>query len=199
MQEQKVSKIRNWVKKLGLWNMFFLTLFAGVAVVALGVVLYTYRKLPLATHRESTTGFPIQAIGIKVESVEAEWKSSKGNARLELRTAYYPSATIRLAPGNGSGVMLVRFLNPRQEMVGELFSIPYRDGQFVKRDDVNIKAEGLSANVIMEGGYADRDSYLLHCLNEQESLWRVCVWQQPEGAGNTAYLGYKTVTATPAQ
>lgn len=199
MQEQKVSKAPQWLKKIRWWNLFFLAAFGGVLLVALAVVLYTYRDLPLAEHRESSTGFPVNGAGIRLADVQGEWKSSKGNARMELRTAYYPQATLTLAPGGGSGVFLVRFLNNKHEQTGEIFNIPYRDGQFVRKDDVNIKAEGLNATVQMEGGYSDHDSYMLHCLNEQEFLWRVCVWQQPEGTRDTIYLGYRTIPALPIQ
>ena len=51
--------------------------------------------------------------------------------------------------------------------------------------------------MLIERGFADDDAYLMHCLNEEEPLWRVYVWQQPEGTRNAYLMGYRTISAPP--
>lgn len=194
MQEQKAGKIRNFLKKIKWMNLIFLTGCAGVILIAAGAVLYGYRNLPTASWRESHTDFPIRGVGLAIDELKAEWKSSKGNKRLELRTAYYPEATITLQSGKGSGRLFIRFCNPSGVHVGDIISVPYREGQFVKNNDVMFNAEGTSAQVRLESGYSDKSDYMLHRLNEEESLWRVQVWQQPSEQRTTYYLGYATIT-----
>ena len=198
MQEQKASKIGKLIRRIGIWNLVFLILFGGVLVVALGVAVYSSRNIPTSEWRETERYYRRGgAENIELQNIETGWKSSKGNARLELRTAYYPSAKLTIAGGKSSGRLLIRFQDSRNQQQGDTLSLSYRDGKFVPRKDVDIQAENNTATVLLERGFVDDDSYLLHCLNEEEPLWRVYVWQQPEGTKNAYLLGYRTITALP--
>ena len=106
MQEQKASKIGKLIRRIGIWNLVFLILFGGVLVVALGVAVYSSRNIPTSEWRESERYYRRGgAENIVLQNIETGWKSSKGNARLELRTAYYPSAKLTIAGGKSSGLV----------------------------------------------------------------------------------------------
>ncbi len=198
MQEQKATKIGKLIRKIGIKNLIYLSLFGCIMVVALGVVLYSYRHIPVAEWREYSSGFPrAGAEGVVLQDVQATWNSAKGNARMELRTAYYPSATLTLSGTKGSGMLLVHFADSKNRQRGDTLSLAYKDGKFVPRKDVDIQAENETATVLIETGFGDEASYLLHCLNEEEPLWRVYVRQRPQGSGETYLLGYRTITALP--
>lgn len=197
MQEQNEAKEEKKRKKIGKWDIVFMSLFGMVVLGVLGLLYYTYRHIPLSEWREYSSKFPIQGIDLKLESIQAEWHNAKGNARMELRTAYYPSATLTLGGGNGTGMIYVRFMNHQKVQQGHLVALPYRDGKFVAQKDAIIRAEGNTATVLLEGGFSDPADYTLHRLNEQEKLWRVYVWQRPDNTQNTYLLGYKTISVTP--
>lgn len=198
MQEQKATKIGKLIRRIGIKNLIYLSMFGCIMVVALSVVLHTYRHIPVAEWREISSGFPrVGAEGVVLQDVQTAWNSSKGNARLELRTVYYPSATLTLGGEKGSGMLLVNFVDSKNRQRGDTLSLAYKDGKFIARKDVDIQAENETATVLIETGFGDRDSYLLHCLNEEEPLWRVYVRQRPQGSGETYLLGYRSIAALP--
>ena len=194
MQEQNAESKVGLLKKIGLMNLIWLTMFAGMVLVVLAAVAYTYRKVPTAHWRESGDKLPLRAVELSIEDFKARWNNAKGNARLELRTNYYPSATITLGNGNGSGMLMVKFVDKRYEQHGAVIAIPYKDGQFVSQNDFNLKAEGKTAEVLLEYGYKDTNEYRLHQLTEEEPLWRAQLFQRPAGAQQTYFLGYTTIS-----
>lgn len=194
MQEQNAESKVGLLKKIGIMNLIWLTMFAGMVLVVLAAVAYTYRKVPTAHWRESGDKLPLKAVDLSVDDFKARWNNAKGNARLELRTNYYPSATITLGNGNGSGMLMVKFVDKRYEQHGAVIAIPYKDGQFVPQNDFNLKAEGKTAEVLLEYGYKDTNEYRLHQLTEEEPLWRAQLFQRPAGAQQTYFLGYTTIS-----
>lgn len=194
MQEQKAETKVGLLKKIGIMNLIWWTMFVGIVLVVLVAVAYTYRKVPTAHWRESGDKLPMRAVELSIEDFKASWHNAKGNARLELRTSYYPSATITLGNGTGRGMLMVKFVDKRHVQHGAVIVIPYRDGQFVPQNDFNLKAEGKTAEVLLEGGYKDIHEYRLHQLTEEEPLWRAQLFQRPLGAQQTYYLGYTTIS-----
>lgn len=194
MQEQKAEIRTGLLKKIGIMNLVWWTMFAGIVLVVLAAVAYTYRKVPTAHWRESGDKLPLRAVELTIEDFKARWNNAKGNPRLELRTSYYPCADIKLGDGSGSGMLMVKFVDKRYEQHGAVIAIPYRDGQFVPQQDFNLKAEGKTAEVLLEGGYNDAQAYRLHQLTEEEPLWRAQLFQRPLGAQQTYYIGYTTIS-----
>ncbi|MBR5894225.1 MAG: hypothetical protein IKZ13_01635 [Akkermansia sp.] len=195
MQEQNEKKSRKILNKIGAKGLICVSLFAGIMVIVLGAVLYSYRHIPTSEWREANSGFPAKGIDIEIEELSGEWKSAKGNSRLELRTAYYPCVHITLSDDcKGSGLLFARFYTPNRRQQGSTITIPYRDGQFTPSNDMMIQTNGKKATVLLMEGYSDRQSYVLHQLNEQEALWKMMLWQQPAGTRNAILLGYTTLT-----
>lgn len=193
MQEQKAKTRWLFLKKIGIKNLVWLTMFAGLMVVVLGVVLYTYRNLPVGEWRVSSSKMPIRGIGVVIDELTSEWKSAKGNSRMELRTAYYPLVSLRMQSCTGNGIFFIKFVDGRGEQKGDHVVLRYRDGQFVPVNDFTIKTEDLKAEVCMESGFGNEPEYRLHRLKEEENLWRVQIWQRPAEATTTYYLGYCTI------
>lgn len=196
MQAQKAKLGWRIVKKIGLKNLIWMTLFSGLVVVVLAAVFYTYRNVPMAHWREFNTGLPMKGAALVLENVEGTWKSSKGNARLELRTAYYPEVRLTLGSGSGRGVIYLKFVNSRRAEQGRPAALRYSDGVFLPANDVDVKAEGKTAVVLLERGFANAQDYRLHQLNEDEPLWRVQIYQRPADANVTYYLGETTIAPT---
>lgn len=194
MQEQNAETKAGLLKKIGIMNLIWLTMFAGIVLVVLAAVAYTYRNIPTAHWRESGDKLPLKAVDLSVDDFKARWNNSKGNERLELRTKYYPSVNITLGEGSGSGMLLVKFVDKRNEQHGAVTAIPYKDGQFVPQNDFNLKAEGKKAELLLEHGFNDTNEYRLHQLTEEEPLWRAQLFQRPLGAQQTFYLGYTTIS-----
>ena len=194
MQEQNEESKVGLLKKIGIMNLIWLTMFAGMVLVVLATVGYTYRKIPTAHWRESGDKLPLKAIELSIDDFKARWNNAKGNARLELRTKYYPSVDIKLGNGTGSGMLLVQFIDKRFEQQGVIIGIPYKDGQFVPQNDFNLKAEGKTASVLLESGFNNPDDYRLHQLTESEPLWRAQLYQRPAGSQQTYNLGYTTIS-----
>lgn len=194
MQEQNAESKVGLLKKIGIMNLIWLTMFAGMVLVVLAAVAYTYRNIPTAHWRESGDKLPLRAAELSIDDFKARWNNAKGNARLELRTKYYPSVDIKLGNGTGSGMLLVKFIDKRFEQHGAIIGIPYKDGQFITQNDFNLKAEGKTATALLEEGFNNPEDYRLHQLTEREPLWRAQLFQRPAGTQQTFYLGYTTIS-----
>ena len=193
MQEQKAKTRWAFLSKIGIKNLVWLTMFGGLMMVVLGVVLYTYRNLPVAEWRDSNSKMPIRGIGVVIDELSAEWKNAAGNARMELRTSYYPLVSMHMQSCTGNGIFFVKFVDGRGEQMGEHVILRYRDGRFIPVNDFTIKAEGLKAEISLESGFGNKHEYQLHQLKEEENLWRVQIWQRAADSNTTYYLGYCTI------
>lgn len=196
MQEKKAESKGSFVKRIGLTNLICMVMFCGMVAIVLGAILYTYRNIPLSNWREYCTGLPMTGHGIEVEELQAEWKSSAGNKRLELRTAYYPQLRIKLGKGNGSGIIFAKFINSRRAVQGATLALHYREGNFLPVKDYNIQAEGKNGVLLLEKGFTKAADYKLHQLNEEESLWSVQIFQRSSENNTTYYLGSCTISPT---
>lgn len=193
MQEQKAKSGWKIAKKIGVKDLIGLTLFSGLMLTILVVLLYTYRNVPVAHWREFHSDFPLKGAGLVVEDVRAEWKSSQGNARLELRTAYYPEINLTLGGGSGSGILFLKFVNSRRAEQGTPVALRYQDGAFLPVNDINMKADGQKAMALIERGFPTAHDYRLHQLSLTEPLWRVQIFQRPSDSKVAYYLGDTTI------
>lgn len=198
MQEQKAAKTDKIAKKGNRRNLLFFLL-AGILLLAAGAAaLWPYRRLQLAEWRETASDFPVRCgNGTELENVEGRWHSSAGDARMELRAAYYPTATLTLGEAGGAGLFMLRFMDSRGEMRGDIHVLPYRDGKFQSARDISLSEDARCATVRLEEGFTAKEAYLLHCLCEQEALWRIHVWHKAEGSGHNAYVGFRTIRVNP--
>lgn len=196
MQAQKAKIWWGIVKKVGVKNLIWMTLFSGLVVMVLGAVFYTYRHIPVAHWREYGSELPIKGLGIEITDLEATWKSSAGNSRLELRTAYYPEVRLTLGNSTGSGIIILRFIDSRRIEKGSPIMLRYSDGGFQTINDLDRKAEGKNAMVLLERGFTNPHDYRLHQLTEEEPLWRVQIFQRPADRNETFFLSERTISPT---
>lgn len=96
---------------------------------------------------------------------------------------------------NGSGRLIVKFFNSQGEQRGDTIVLFYTNGEFRPIDNDFIQASGSNARVLVESGFASMLEYRLHQLQEDEKLWRVCVWNQPDQAQEEHFLGYCSIPA----
>ncbi len=195
MQAPKASKTKKFIARIGLRNIIWGGIFAGLLLSACAVWLWPYRKLPTATWREANNTLPWQNAGLVVDDLRAFWRSSKGHERMELRAAYYPVAKLQLGECEGSGMLYVRFTDSSGRQAGDILSLRYRDGAFVPQVSTNINAAGKEAELHVETGFSDRDYFTLHRLKQHEPLWRVTVACMPDGTPAPALLGFVTIPA----
>lgn len=195
MQERDAQERGKGIGKPGKKNIFWMSLCLILLLMAFGAGLYAYRNLPTSQWREVVSpSLPWQGDGIRVESIDSHWRNSRGHARMELRAAYYPIAHIRLGESSGKGSLLIRFIDSNGDQVGDHISLSYESGHFLPVHDLNITAEGKEAEVFVESGFQDRDEFTLHLLTESTPLWRVIVWNRPEGSPEERFVGYVSVS-----
>ncbi len=193
MQAQQASKTRQFIARLGRRNLIWGGIFGVLMLAGTVTWLWSYRGLPTASGRMANASLPWERGPVTIEELTGCWRSSKGNARMELRAAYYPAATITLGEVQGNGMLYVRFTDSNGRQMGDILSLPYRDGAFVPRNELNIHAEGRKAEVHIEAGLNSKDELTLMQLNENLPLWRVALACLPEGADQSILLGFVTI------
>ncbi|MBQ9835837.1 MAG: hypothetical protein IJO34_05900 [Akkermansia sp.] len=187
-QEKPAKKPRFRISNL-IWGCIFGLMLLGLA----GFGAYIYKDVPTAQGRFNSAPTPWGGAGVVVTEAKAAWQSSVGNARMELRAAYYPVLHLQLGEGDGSGHLLVRFADASGVQKGETVAIAYAKGQFLPARDVNIHTEGNKAAAHVELGFHSQDEYLVHKFTESAPLWRVVVTNRPNGSFDEQYLGYTCV------
>lgn len=174
-------------------NLIFGGIFGFMLLGLAGFGVYTYKNVPASKGRFISARTPWVGTGVVVDSASAGWQSSAGNARMELRAAYYPVLQLELGGGDGSGHLLVRFADASGAQKGETVALPYEKGQFSASRDVNVQSEGNKAAVHVELGFGTKDDYLVHKFTESSPLWRVVVTNRPSGSYEEQYIGYTCI------
>ncbi len=199
MQEQKASKGVSRVKRIGIRNIIWLSLF-GVLMLAVAITwLWPYRTLPTASWRDANSTLPWENESLKVEDVKGHWANATGNERMMLRAAYYPVAEIELGDSQGSGMLYITFSDSRGRQAGDTINLTYENGSFHPRHEVNISAEGKKARVFVETGYEQDSEFELHLFDASSPLWRINLQYRPEGAYDVQPMGFVTIPAKRAQ
>lgn len=188
--EQKSTKLkpRNKYSNL-IWGTLFGVLLLGI----LGFGAYQYKDIPTSDWRKSSNPLPWGAPGVIVEKAEAYWQSSAGNARMELRAAFYPVIHLQLGDCSGSGQLLVRFADASGVQKGETITIGYHQGAFLPARYSNVKTQGKTAEAYIETGFVSPDEYQIHKLTESAPLWRAVVTHRAAGSYEEQYVGYTCV------
>lgn len=166
-----------------------------VLLIVLAFVVWFACNVPGHPWRQNDVSLPWRGEGVEVTEAKAQWNSSKGDERMELRALLYPTLHATLGNCSGSGYLHVVFKNPSGHQVGDVCRVPYKDGQFIETYQGNIQAAGKEATFLIETGIKDRDTYLLHKLNMDEPLWRVDVYNAPEGKDEIEELGHVSIPA----
>ncbi len=195
MQEQKASKATSLLARFGIWNVIWLGICGAMVLVAAFAWLWPYRTLSTASWREANSTLPWTAPGIVVQDFSGMWKSSAGNERMMLRATYYPAANIELGSTQGDGLLYIRFTNGNGHQLGDTISLPYKNGAFQPRHEVNIRAEGSKAHVYVEAGFESKQDFELHTLDESAPLWRAHLYFRPDGDTSLHALGSVTIPA----
>lgn len=170
---------------------------AGFVVLLLAAVAVVWFAFNVPGHpwRQNDTSLPWQGTGMVINEAKAQWNSTKGDERLELRAILYPTLQLKLGNCSGSGFLQVIFKDPAGHQISDTCRIPYRDGQFIETYQANIQAAGKEATCLIETGIQDKDSYLLHQFNMDEPLWRVEVVNMPEGVDEVQEMGHLSIPA----
>ena len=186
---------RTQQRKIDFWN--HLGKGAGFAVLLLAAMAVVWFAFNVPGHpwRQNDASLPWKGEGMVVEEAKAQWNSTKGDERLELRAILYPTLQVKLGNCSGSGYLHISFKDPAGHQVGNTCRIPYRDGQFIETYEANMQASGKAGTFLIETGIQDRDSYLLHKFNLDEPLWRVEVRNLPEGKDESEELGHLSIPA----
>ncbi len=195
MQEQKASARASLITRFGVKNTIWTALCATLLLVAAILWLVPYASLPTASWRDFHHGLPWKSPTLRVNKVDACWKSSAGHKRMELRAAYYPTVAIELGVSQGSGLLNVRFTTGTGVQLGDTINLHYKDGAFMQREEVNIRTEGNKAELFVEAGYERTTDFHLHVLDEASPLWRVNLFNRAEGESEMQLLGSVTIPA----
>ena len=185
-QEQAKQKKTGWKDKIWLGVAAFILAAAGISFWA------TIGKLPYAEWRNAFKPLSWKAAGVCIDEAEAYWKSSAGDARMELRAYCYPVCRLELDEAEGSGMVTVRFQNGQGVQMGDRINIHYKDGKFLPRENNSMKVTETEATVRLEDGFLSQDEYTLHQFDQDAPLWRVYVECRPQD-GQLQPLGYLSI------
>lgn len=144
--------------------------------------------------RMAGLSFPYETPDFTIESAETSWRSSEGDERLALRTSYYPCATITLADIKGEGALIISFSNSENKNLGYMTSLRFTADGFEPKNDASVKTEGKTATIILEGGYATKDDFYLHCIDESQPLWRLNMAYKMSKSNNRVDVGYASIS-----
>ena len=174
---------------------------AGFVVLMLAAVFVVWFAFNVPGHpwRQNDTKLPWHGEGVIVEEAQAQWNSTKGDERLELRALLYPVLKIKLGSCTGSGYLHAVFKDSSGRQIGGICRLPYKDGQFIDTEELTIQASGKEATCYIETGFTQSEEryspYVLHKMNVDEPLWRVEVRNEPEGRHESEVLGHKSIPA----
>lgn len=188
MQDQEQKKTFKMKKTDMAWGAAALV----ILFVTLAWFSATLHHAPQSEWRILQCNFPWETEGVSIEKVEASWKSSKGDARMELRAFSYPVCHITLGKAEGKGVFTLRFLDPVGNQMGDRIRIGYQDGQFRTSHSNSMQVTEKEATIRLEDGFSSSDLYKLHQVNQQEKLWSVEVTCIPEGS-EPQHMGYVSI------
>ena len=184
--EQEKPKQTGWKHRI--WGI------VALLILALSVVSFycQFNDLPRAFWRDASTSLPWTAEGLRIDEAEACWKSSAGDARMELRSFNFPICRIRLGESTGKGYVVVRFVNGEGIQMGDRVYIAQTDGRFTPRESNSMQVTEQEATIRLEDGFLSRDDYTLHQLDQHASLWSVKVEYRPEG-GEMKEIGHLSI------
>lgn len=191
-QEETISPAEG-KKKAWLKNTIWGGLSVVLLMVAVGVMVWGYRNLETSEGRVSGVELPWRGSNMSIDGFSATWCPSTGNARMELRAAYYPAVKLTLGNTESSGSIVIRFSDSSGYQRGETLVFPYSDGAFCPRNEVNVKATGKEATAFIESGFADAGEYTVHAISDNTRLWRVFVWNRPSGKYEDEFIGYTCI------
>lgn len=178
MQDQKDTKVLAKRKKDMVWGCIALLILLAGAICFWSII----DKAPQAEWRNAYTKLPWEAAGVRINEAEASWKSSQGDARMELRAYSYPSCRLVLSEASGTGYITVRMFDTNGTQMGDRVRINYSNGQFQPTQGNSLQVTEKEARIRLEDGFKTPDLYKLHQVNEKEKYWSIQVTCHPDGA-----------------
>lgn len=162
------------------------------AAIMLGNAIIS--RLETRDGRMAGMSFPYEAEGFTIESVKTSWRSSEGDERLALRASFYPTATVTLKDIKADGVLLLSFANSENKPLGNMTALRFTSEGFTPMNDACVTIDGKTATIILEGGYAAKDDFYLHCIDESQPLWRLNLAYKMTNANNRVTVGYTSIS-----
>ena len=188
MQDQKDTKELAMRKKDRLWGLIaLLILFTGALCF-----WFIIGKAPKAEWRNAYTKLPWEAAGVCIDEAEATWKSSRGDARMELRAYCYPTCRLALQEAEGKGFISIRMYDSQGTQMGDRVRIHYSNGKFQPVQSNSVQVTDTEASIRLEDGFKTADLYKLHQINEKEKLWTIEATCHPDG-GEPEQLGHLSI------
>lgn len=148
----------------------------SILLVGLCVYLFSFSEWTVSSGRVLDAKLPWVGNRVTISEVAGEWRASEEDARMVLRSAYYPR--VKIVAKAGSGALLVRFKNSRGHYVGDPVSLKIKDGKFIQTADINAVTEGHSAVVRCEVGFSSKNDYRAHVFMGDETLWTAVVYEK---------------------
>ena len=184
MQDQEPKKENKTVNKDIIWKSVALLL------LATGLICFycQFNNLPRAEWRDASTSPSWEMNGLCIDTAEATWKISEGDARMELRSFNFPVCKLKLGDSTGNGQVVVHFKNGEGVQMGDRVYIPYVGGKFIPKENNSLSVTEQEATIRLEDGFLSRDEYTLHQLDQKAPLWSVVVEYWPEG-GSMVEIG----------
>ena len=205
MQEEKTEKEekkKSLLKKIGILNLIFMTLFVGALLCSAAVVAYMYRNIPTHTNGEHMTELPWTGEGIVIRHVECGWADVSNQEWMVMQgVTRTPFVKMNIDGSTGSGTLYIKFRNSDGYYCGVVTAIQYKNGVFETIDRKYYQASDTQATAyavsVFEGTsvISETDQFLQHFNNARSKHWKVEISYLPENSDSKKPypLGYSTI------
>jgi hypothetical protein len=159
--QSETPEKKGLIRRMGILNIMFGTLFFVTLITAVGAFAYQYRNIPTSKWGHYASPTPWVGEGIVVSKVKCGWAKMllPDHATRKNKYFYTPYIGIELGECTGSGVMMCSFRNEEDRKVGEDMQLRYKNGQFIPLNKTFYKSDGKIAFIYFGEEAANVESY----------------------------------------
>ena len=178
-ENENVTEVKKGlIKRMGILNILFGTLFFVTMIAIAGALAYQYRNIPTSKWGHHSTKTPWVGEDIIVTNIKCGWARLPlpPGTRKDAQYFYTPYIGVELGDCSGSGVMVFTFKNEEGRKMGSEMQLRYKNGQFIPMDKTFYKSDGKNAFIyfgeeaVKVEGYNSLHEYERHFMDVKGTL-----------------------------
>lgn len=205
MHEEKTEKTETkmgLLKKIGVVNLVFITLFVGALLLSAAAVAYMYRNIPTHNNGEHMKELPWKGEDVIIREAEFGWADVSDNDWMVMNgIKHTPFVSLNIEGTTGSGTLYIRFLNSDGYYTGPATTVQYKDGTFETIDRRYYHASGTQATAYAYPVFTGtniisaNDQFIQHFNDERSKHWQAEISYLPANSDSKRPipLGYSTI------
>lgn len=186
-QNERATK-KSIIRRMGIVNIIFGTLFFATLVAVAGAFAYQYRNIPTGKWGHYCDKLPWVGENIIVQNVKCGWVKLQlpDNTRKDSQFFYTPYIGIELGECNGDGIMYFTYKNEEGRKTGNDMQIRYKNGQFIPTNKTFCKSDGKIAFIyfgeeaVKVESYKSLEEYERHFMDVRGALKKFVVSYQTD-------------------